>query len=155
MNLEMPDSHNRPTRGYGWVFYDAQCPMCSGWVGRFTNVLLRRRFLTAPLQRGWVQQRLKLDSNDALSEMRVLSVTGELLGGAAAVVYLAERIWWARPLAVIANLPGVMGMLSRAYRFIARRRGCALKRGATSQAPSVPTSHTVQVEPDREADRAA
>ena len=151
----MPDSDNRPTHGYGWVFYDAQCPMCSRWVGRLTNVLLRRRFLTAPLQRGWVQQQLKLDSNDALTEMRVLSASGELLGGAAAVVYLAGRIWWARPFAVIANLPGVMGMLSRAYRFIARRRGCAVKCGATSQAPSVPTPHTVQVEPGREADRAA
>ncbi len=151
----MSDSHNRPTRGYGWAFYDAQCPMCSRWMNRFTNVLLRRRFLTAPLQRGWVQQRLKLDSNDALTEMRVLSANGELLGGAAAVVYLAGRIWWARPLAVIANLPGVMGMLRRGYRFIARRRGCAVKCGATSQAPSVPTPHTVQVEPGREADRAA
>ena len=151
----MPDSHNRPTRGYGWVFYDAQCPMCSYWVSRFTNVLLRRRFLTAPLQRGWVQQRLKLDSNDALTEMRVLSANGELLGGAAAVVYLAERIWWAQPLAVIANLPVVMGMLRRAYRFIARRRCCAVKRGATSKAPRVAAPHTVQVEPGREADRAA
>ncbi|MCH7848545.1 MAG: DUF393 domain-containing protein [Planctomycetes bacterium] len=151
----MPDSHNRPTRGYGWVFYDGHCSMCSRWAGRFTNVLLRRRFLTAPLQRGWVQQRLKLDSKDALTEMRVLSADGELLGGAAAVVYLAGRIWWARPLAVIANLPGVMGVLSRSYRFIARRRGCAMKCGATSQALSVPTPHTVQVEPGREADRAA
>ena len=155
MNLDMPDSHNRPTRGYGWVFYDAQCPMCSRWASRFTNVLLRRRFLTAPLQRGWVQQRLKLDSNDALTEMRVLSANGELLGGAAAVVYLADRIWWARPLAMIAKFPGVMGMLSRAYRFIAQRRCCAVKRGAISQASSVPTPHTVQVEPGREADRAA
>ncbi len=151
----MPDSHNRPTRGYGWVFYDAQCPMCSRWVSRFTNVLLRRRFLTAPLQRGWVQQLLNIDSNDALTEMRIITAQGTVVGGAAAVVYLAGRIWWARPLAVIANLPGARGMLSRAYRFIARRRCCAVKRGATSAAPSVPTPHTVQVEPGREADRAA
>lgn len=155
MKLDMPDSHNRPTRSYGWVFYDAHCPMCSRWARRFTNVLLRRRFLTAPLQRGWVQQRLKLDSNDALTEMRVLSANGELLGGAAAMVYLADCIWWARPLAVIADLPGAMGMLSRAYRFVARRRCCAVKGGATSQAPGVAAPPMVQVEPGREADRAA
>ncbi len=151
----MSDSHNRPTRGYGWVFYDAQCPMCSRWMNRFTNVLLRRRFLTAPLQRGWVQQRLKIDSNDALTEMRIMTAQGTVFGGAAAVVYLAGRIWWARPLALIANLPRVMGMLTRAYRLIARRRCCAVKRSATSLAPSVATPHTVQVEPDCEADRAA
>ena len=151
----MPDLRNRPTRGYGWVFYDGHCSMCSRWAGRFTNVLLRRRFLTAPLQRGWVQERLNIDSNEALTEMRIVTAQGTVLGGAAAVVYLAGRIWWARPLAVIAKLPGVMGMLGRAYRFIAQRRSCAVKCGATSQAPSVPTPHTVQVEPGREADRAA
>ncbi len=153
----MPDSHNRPTRGYGWVFYDVQCPMCLGWVNRFTKVLLRRRFLTAPLQRGWVQQRLELDSNDAFTEMRVLTRDGQVLGGAEAVVYLACRIWWARPFAVIANLPGVMGILGRAYQSVARRRRRNCK--APSCTPANPSTKSVprrvQVEPDCEADRAA
>ncbi len=118
----MINSHNRPTRGYGWVFYDDNCPRCSRWVHRFTRVLVRKHILTAPLQRGWVQQRLELDANDAFIEMKVLTAGGNVLGGANAMVYLAERIWWARPLAVIAKLPGAMRLLHLLYKKVAANR---------------------------------
>ncbi len=118
----MTNTHNRPTHGYGWVFYDDECPRCSRLVKRFTKVFIHRQILTAPLQRGWVQQILELSPNDAITEMRVLTANDKVLGGATAMVYLAERIWWARPLSVIAKLPGVMRILHYLYKNVAVNR---------------------------------
>ena len=151
----MPDSHNRPTRGYGWVFYDAQCPMCSRWVSRFTDALLRRHYLTAPLQRGWVQERLQLDADAALIEMHVITADGTHLGGADAVVFLAGQIWWVRPLALLAKIPGGMRLLRVAYRFIAGRRYCGTVDCSITHPTDSPSMSDDRPEPAHEADRAA
>lgn len=151
----MTNSHNKPTHGFGWVFYDEQCPKCCGWEGRFKKVLLRRRILTAPLQRGWVQERLELDADDAFTEMRVLTASGEVLGGAAAMVYLAWHIWWAKPLAAIAKFPGVMRQLDRLYRYMAHHRYCQSTNCKVAKPQSKQSPSKLRAEPRHEADRAA
>ncbi len=119
-------SGRRATAGYGWIFYDGQCVICSGFAERFRTMLLRRRLLLAPLQRGWVQERLELAAEDVLDEMRVLTSEGRVLGGASALVYLTGRIWWTYPLYALSKLPGAMKPLHKLYRWIARhRRRCA------------------------------
>ena len=117
----MAESHTT-TNAYGWVFYDAHCRICSGLINRLRRPLVRRGYVPVPLQRGWVQERLGLRPQRALDEMRVLTVHGEILGGADAVVYLAKRIWWAWPLAAAAHIPGAFPVLRSLYRFVARRR---------------------------------
>ena len=144
-----------PTSGYGWVFYDGHCPICGRWVGRFTNTLLRRRFLTAPLQRGWVQERLALDAEALLTEMHVITADGTHLGGANALLFLASRIWWARPLALLAKPPGVMRLLASAYRYIARRRYCGKGNCSIAHRPNVAAMRGDRPEAAHEADRAA
>lgn len=151
----MTNSHNNPTHGYGWLFYDEQCPRCSRWLGRFTKVLVRKHILTAPLQRGWVQERLELDADDAFTEMRVLTDSDKVLGGAAAMVYLAKRIWWAKPLAAIAKLPGVMGQLDRLYRYIAHHRYCQSTNCKVAKPQSKQSPSKLRAELRHEADRAA
>jgi len=151
----MTNSHNRPTHGFGWVFYDEQCPRCSRWASRFTKVLVRKHILTAALQRGWVQQRLDLDANDAFTEMRVITVSGKVMGGAAAMVYLAERIWWAKPLAVISKFPGVMGQLDRLYCYVARNRYCQSTSCKIAKPQNKHARSKLRAEPRHEADRAA
>ncbi|MCH8822605.1 MAG: DUF393 domain-containing protein [Planctomycetes bacterium] len=151
----MTKSHNNPTQGYGWLFYDEHCPRCSRWVGRFKKVLLRKHILTAPLQRGWVQERLELDADDAFTEMRVLTASGKVLGGASAMVYLAERIWFAKPLAAIAKLPGVMGQLDRLYGYIAHHRNCQSTNCKVAKPQSKHSTSKLRSEPRHEADRAA
>ncbi len=106
----------------GWVFYDGRCSMCAGIIGRLRRTLIRRGFLLAPLQRGWVQERLGLGPEELLDEMRVLTADGEILGGAEAAIYLARHIWWGRPLAMLARVPGALSVMRRLYRLIARRR---------------------------------
>ncbi len=106
----------------GWVFYDGRCSMCAGTIGRLRRTLIRRGFLLAPVHRGWVQERLGLEPEVLLDEMRVLTADCEILGGAEAAIYLARHIWWGRPLAMLARVPGALSFLRRLYRFIACRR---------------------------------
>ncbi len=118
----MSESSNNRHPVAGWVFYDGRCSMCAGTIGRLRRTLIRRGFLLAPLQRGWVQERLGLGSEELLDEMRVLTADGRMLGGAEAIVYLAGRIWWGRPLVGLSKIPGAGRLLDRLYRLIARRR---------------------------------
>lgn len=108
----------------GWVLYDGECPMCRGLVHRFGGLLGRRGYHFVPLQADWVRKRLAMPEEELLGEMRVLTARGELFGGADAVINLMTEIWWAKPFALMARLPGGMAVLRAGYRWIAERRGC-------------------------------
>lgn len=62
--------------------------------------------------------------------MRVLTRDGCVFGGADAVIFLARQVWWMRPLAWIARLPGATAVLRSLYRRVAARRHCAVRRAA-------------------------
>jgi alginate O-acetyltransferase complex protein AlgI len=111
----------------GWIFYDADCSSCRDLARRFENFFAARGFHFEPLQHQWVQHRLNLTRDEALGEMSVLTSGGEVFGGADAVILLARKIWWARPLAFLARLPSVHALLHRLYRWVAARRTCAIK----------------------------
>src|SRR6202030_1626068 len=85
----------------GWIFFDQDCGFCRELALRFENILSRRGFRFEPLQQEWAQRRLKMTREKAREEMRVLTVDGELLGGADAVIFLAREIWWAAPLSYL------------------------------------------------------
>lgn len=122
----------------GWIFYDASCGFCHDLALRLENFFAARGFSFEPLQREWIQQRLNLTKEEALKEMRVLTSTGEVFGGADAVIFLARQIWWAAPLTWLTRLPLVHAILHRLYRWVAAHRTCAINGAA---APSF-VSHT-------------
>jgi predicted DCC family thiol-disulfide oxidoreductase YuxK len=101
----------------GWILYDADCPMCRDMMRRFEKTFSSRGFAFAPLQ-------LELKSRTRPTEMRVRTSDGVEFGGADAVVYLAEFVWWARPLRWFARLPGARALLDQIYQGIAARRSC-------------------------------
>ncbi len=107
-----------------WLLYDGNCPICRRLAERFATTLRRRGFDLAPLQSQWVHSRLGSLTCEPPDEMLILSSTGNILGGADAVVFLARRIWWAYPLYAIARLPGVMWLLGHLYRWVAKNRDC-------------------------------
>lgn len=107
----------------GWVLFDGECRFCTKLVDHFTPLLHRHAFRTAPLQAPWVKKQLA-GCTDLLSEMRLLLPDGTVYGGAEALVQLARVIGWARPLYWAALLPGGMGVLRKAYAWVARRRNC-------------------------------
>src|SRR3989442_814760 len=75
----------------GWVLYDGECGLCTGWARRFGAVLNRRRFELAPLQTPWVRERLGLVPGVVLTEMRLLLSDGSIYGGADAIIEIARR----------------------------------------------------------------
>lgn len=108
----------------GWVFYDGQCSLCIDLADRFGRSLARRGFGLAPLQTPWVRNRLGLTPRSDLTDMKVLTRDGEVLGGADGAIHLARYLWWAWPLYALARLPGMRRMLRLGYRWIAERRHC-------------------------------
>jgi predicted DCC family thiol-disulfide oxidoreductase YuxK len=108
----------------GWVLYDGNCSLCTNTVARFGPLLRRHHFNLAPLQTPWVQQRLGLKPNEALSEMKLLTGDETIYGGADALVQIARRIWWAWPLFALAQIPGMMILFRATYQHIAANRNC-------------------------------
>src|SRR6202043_504019 len=117
----MPDKD----RSFASVFYDADCRFCVDAAGRFRRVLARRRFELVPLQTPGAAAEFGVSDDQLLAEMRLRLHDGRVFGGAAAVVEIARRIWWAWPLWALSRLPGAMRPMHATYRWIARRRSCA------------------------------
>jgi len=123
LTSEFTDSKSRHARG--WLFFDADCAFCVKIVRVVAPTLIKRGFALAPLQDPRVGALLGLSQSELLLEMRLLLSNGQQTGGADAAVALAHEIWWARPLAWLSNLPGMMQLLRRGYRRIAARRKCS------------------------------
>ena len=108
---EYTDTKGRHARG--WLFFDAEC------------VFERRGLAVAPLQDPRVAVLLGLSRQQLMREIHLLMSDGRQYGGADAVIALARQIWWARPLAWLAKIPGCMNVLRAAYRKIAASRRCS------------------------------
>ena len=120
---EFTDGKGRHARG--WFFFDAECGFCTQ-IARWLWPILRSRGIdVAPLQDARVGALLGMSQGQLLREMRVILNDGGQYGGADAAVALAQEIWWARPLAWFAKIPGAMKLLHRAYHSIAARRHSA------------------------------
>ncbi len=109
----------------GLVFYDGRCTICRRGARFWGQTLKRRGFVLTPLQRRWVGEKLKLERAELMVQVWLLRPDGELLGGADAVLAIAERVWWARPLVWASRVRGAMPVLRRMYGVIARNRYCA------------------------------
>ena len=106
------------------LLYDGDCPFCRSLVDRWRGTLEGRGFEIVPLQTEWVRCRLDLSKGELLSEMRVLTSDNRVLGGAAVLVHVWSKIWWAWPLWLAAQVPGAKWLLERAYRWVAEHRMC-------------------------------
>jgi predicted DCC family thiol-disulfide oxidoreductase YuxK len=109
----------------GWVFFDAECVFCTRIARWLAPILERRGLALAPLQDPRVGALLGLSHAMLLREIHLLMSDGTQYGGADAVVALARQIWWARPLAWLAEIPGMMNLLRAGYRLVAESRSCS------------------------------
>ena len=112
----------------GWLFFDAECGFCTRSARWIAPILRRRGMAVAPLQDPRVGPLLGINREVLLRELRFLLSDGMQYGGADAVVAVAREIWWARPLAWFAKLPGAMNLLHSSYRWVAAQRSCAAAR---------------------------
>jgi len=109
----------------GWVFFDRDCEICTRLAHRFRDALAKRGFGLAALQDPRAAPLLSIPPEEMLREMRVLTAEGVLYGGANAILFLAGRIWWARPLYFADRLPGCRWLLDAGYRWFAAHRRCS------------------------------
>jgi len=86
----------------GWICFDRDCTICTSLARRFRRTFEKRGFGLAALQDPRVAALLALPPDQVLQEMRVITTTGEIHGGAEAIVYLAKQVWWAWPIFAVA-----------------------------------------------------
>jgi predicted DCC family thiol-disulfide oxidoreductase YuxK len=120
---EFTDGKGRHARG--WLFFDAECGFCTRLARWLRPILERRGLAVAPLQDPRVGALLGLPKSELLRELRFLLSDGSQYGGADAVLAVARKIWWARPLVWLAHIPAMMDALRRGYRWVAAQRSCA------------------------------
>ena len=109
-------------RWRGIVCYDGECSICTGLVARWGHRLRRAGFRLATLQSPLIQQRLNLHGTP--DEMKLITARGEVIGGAEAVVAIAEGLGFPHDLAAVARTPLVMPLLRHLYATVAKYRSC-------------------------------
>lgn len=109
-------------RARGIVCYDGECPLCLGLINRWGRSLRRAGFRLAALQAPWVQRRLGLSG--VPDEMKLIAADGRVLGGADAVLAIAEGLGLAHDLVQGARSALVMPLLRRFYVAVAKHRAC-------------------------------
>jgi predicted DCC family thiol-disulfide oxidoreductase YuxK len=124
LSAEMTDTKGRHAER-GWICFDRDCTVCTSLARRFRRTFEKRGFGLAALQDARVAALLALPPDQLLREMRVVTTTGEINGGAEAIVYLAKQVWWAWPFFAAAHIPGVSQILDVCYRWVADHRACS------------------------------
>jgi len=92
------------------IYFDGSCGMCTASAKRFERIVSSRGFRFEPFE------------GPAPDEMKLRTRDGQMLGGADALIYIAQRVWWAWPVWAISFVPGAMWMMRRVYSCIARNR---------------------------------
>ena len=106
----------------GWILFDDSCGFCRRWVPFWENTLRKRGFEIAPLQADWVREKLQLNENDLLRDLRLLLASGEQIRGADSYRYAMKRIWWAYPFYLISIAPLCRSIFDWSYRTFAANR---------------------------------
>lgn len=109
-------------RTRGIVCYDGECPLCLGLINRWGHRLRSAGFTLARLQAPWIQRHLGLTGIP--DEMKLIAADGRVLGGADAVLAIAEGIGLAHALVQGARSALVMPALRRFYVAVAKHRAC-------------------------------
>jgi predicted DCC family thiol-disulfide oxidoreductase YuxK len=124
MEFAFPAAARSQVKGavVGVVLYDGQCGFCSRWVKRWERTLARRGFETASLDEPWVAEKLKRPHEELVTDIRLLTASGQLISGADVYLYVARRIWWAWPFYAVFSLPGFNRLIHAGYRWFARNR---------------------------------
>jgi predicted DCC family thiol-disulfide oxidoreductase YuxK len=106
----------------GWVLYDGRCGFCSRWVKFWAPTLARRGFNTTALEETWVSEKLTMPYEELVTDIRLLTASGDLISGANVYLYVMRRIWWAWPFYAVFSLPGFNRLIHLGYRWFARNR---------------------------------
>lgn len=108
----------------GWIFYDAECPLCQWCLKTCGRLFAQRGYQWQPLQTPGLAGRLGIDDASLLDEMRLQLADRRVLGGVDCWIVLFQSVWWLWPLGLLMRLPGLHGTSDAIYRWVARHRYC-------------------------------
>jgi predicted DCC family thiol-disulfide oxidoreductase YuxK len=89
----------------GWILYDDSCGFCRRWIPFWAKTLRKRGFQIAKLQEGWVREKLQLEEERLVQDLRLLLASGEQIQGADTYRFAMKRIWWAFPVYLFSIAP--------------------------------------------------
>jgi predicted DCC family thiol-disulfide oxidoreductase YuxK len=115
----------------GTVCYDRDCSLCRALAARWARRLRKRGLHLAALQDPAVLECLGLA--EVPDEIKLITASGRVLGGAEAMVAIAVDLGLVGPFGRACRLPPVAALLKRSYRWIAAHRHCA---GGTCRLPA-------------------
>jgi predicted DCC family thiol-disulfide oxidoreductase YuxK len=114
---------NEPkTEPAGWILYDDSCGFCRRWIPFWAKTLQKRGFEIAPLQAGWVREKLRLEEKYLVQDLRLLLANGDQFQGADTYRFAMKRIWWAYPVYLFSIAPLGSNIFNWGYRKFARHR---------------------------------
>ena len=105
------------------VFYDGACPICVKEMQQYRRYQSAGAIIWFDItnQDAWLREH-GIDPRAALLELHVLDGDGALVTGVDAFILLWQRAPLFRPLAWLAALPGLKGMIHKSYGWFTRRR---------------------------------
>lgn len=119
---EITDGKGRRARG--WLFFDAECAFCTRMAGWLAGPMRHYGLAVAPLQDPRVGALLGLSRQELMRAIRFVFEDGRQYAGADALIAVARKLWWARPLVWLSSFPGMIHAMRRAYRWWAERSRC-------------------------------
>lgn len=102
------------------LLFDGACPFCSKLAACLAPFLKHLNISVIPLQTAGPQH----TPSDLLARIHLIILDGRIFTGADALIEVARRSFWTRPLTLIADVPGVMRLLRLGYDWVARNRRC-------------------------------
>jgi len=106
----------------GWILYDDSCGFCRRWIPFWAKTLRKRGFQIAKLQEGWVREKLQLEDERLVQDLRLLLASGEQIQGADTYRFVMKRIWWAFPVYLFSIAPLGRNVFDWSYRKFATHR---------------------------------
>ena len=106
----------------GWILYDDSCGFCRRWIPFWAKTLQKRGFQIAKLQEGWVREKLQLEDERLVQDLRLLLASGEQIQGADTYRFAMKRIWWAFPVYLFSIAPLGRNVFDWSYRKFATHR---------------------------------
>ena len=119
---EMTDRKGRHARG--WLFFDAECALCTRIARSLAGPMRRRGLAVAALQDPRVAALLGLSREELLRAVRYVSSDGAGFSGADALLAVARELWWAWPLVWLVKIPAVLPVMRAGYRWGTARWNC-------------------------------
>jgi predicted DCC family thiol-disulfide oxidoreductase YuxK len=114
--------HKEKIGKWGVIIFDGSCGACSALIGEKKAFFEKFGFTTAPLQEQWIKELTGLDETVLLEALHLYTSKGDILKAVDAFAFIAGKIWWLSPFALLLKIKLFKPLSAKIYNFIAQRR---------------------------------